>query len=321
MFIDETKIYVSAGKGGDGSVSFRHEKYVPKGGPDGGDGGDGGDVILMADLHASDLSDFNRIRKFKAEDGQNGMGQKMHGKNGEDLPLKVPTGTQIFVGKKLIWDMTKINDSFVVAKGGQGGWGNVHFSSSIKQAPKWSKKGLPGANAALSLELKMIADVGLIGLPNAGKSTLLSVISNAKPKIAEYPFTTLEPNLGVIKGLDKNIIVADIPGLIEGASSGKGLGDRFLKHVERTNLLVHIIDINSDDIMRDYKVIRGELNAFSKKLSRKKEIVVLSKVDTLDASHIKKIEKKFKEINPIIISGPSHKGIKDLINRVFKELK
>lgn len=321
MFIDETKINVIAGRGGNGSVSFRREKYVPKGGPDGGDGGDGGDVILMVDLHASDLSDFNRIRRFKAEDGQNGMGQKMHGKNGADLELIVPIGTQIYVEGKLVRDMTGESDRYVVAKGGQGGWGNIHFASSIKQAPKWSKCGLPGEIVALALELKMIAEVGLIGLPNAGKSTLLSVISNAKPKIADYPFTTLEPNLGVIKGLDKNIIVADIPGLIEGASGGKGLGDKFLKHVERTNLLVHIIDINSDDIMRDYKVIRGELNAFSKKLSRKKEIVVLSKADTFDARGVNQIQKRNKKLNPIIISGSAHSGISELIGRILNELK
>lgn len=322
MFIDETKIYVCAGKGGDGSTSFRHEKYVPMGGPDGGDGGDGGDIVILASDQASDLSNFNRLRRFKAEDGQNGMGQKMHGKNGEDLILPVPIGTQIFDSAgEIIADLTKEGDQFVPAKGGNGGWGNIHFHTSIKQAPKWAKKGLPGGSMDLGLELKMIADVGLIGLPNAGKSTLLSVISNARPKIANYPFTTLEPNLGVIKGIDKNIIVADIPGLIEGASEGKGLGDKFLKHIERTTILVHIIDINSDDITRDYEVIRKELVAFSKKLAKKKEIVVLSKADTLDDKQIAKIKNKLKKMSPIVISGSSHLGIDELINRILKELK
>lgn len=322
MFIDETKISVKAGRGGDGSVSFRHEKYVPMGGPDGGDGGNGGDVILVASDQASDLSDFNRLRKFNAEDGHNGMGQKMHGKNGEDLTLAVPIGTQIFDHEGvLIADLTSEGDPYIPAKGGNGGWGNIHFASSIKQAPKWSKKGLPGESVDLSLELKMIANVGLIGLPNAGKSTLLSVISNARPKIANYPFTTLEPNLGVIKGIDKNIIVADIPGLIEGASTGKGLGDKFLKHIERTTILVHVIDINSEDILRDYEVIRKELVAFSGKLAKKKEIVVLSKADTIDDNGIKKIEKKLKKLNPIVISGSSHLGVDELLKRILKELK
>jgi len=322
MFFDEAKIYVKAGNGGDGSASFRHEKYVPKGGPDGGDGGNGGSVIISADSHTSDLSYFNRIRKFSAENGQNGMGKKMHGKNGDDLKLNVPLGTQIFEDDKLVADLAGDAGSYVAVSGGQGGWGNVHFATSIKQAPKWSKKGLFGESKRLNLELKMIADVGLIGLPNAGKSTLLSVISNARPKVADYPFTTLTPNLGVIKGIDRNVIVADIPGLIEGASAGRGLGDRFLKHIERTNLLVHVIDSMSDDVIRDYKTIRKELEEFSKNLSSKNEIVVLNKTDVESSENIKSKIGQFEEISVVAIpiSAAANKGIEELIKVILSEL-
>jgi GTP-binding protein len=323
MFIDEAKIKATAGKGGNGLVSFRREKYIPKGGPDGGDGGNGGDIIILADAHTSDLSQFNRKKSYQAENGQNGMTKNMHGKNAENLILKVPLGTQVFDDGKIIHDFVKIDDQLTLAKGGQGGWGNQHFASSIKQTPRWSKDGLPGVSKKISLELKTIADIGLIGLPNAGKSTLLSVITNARPKIADYPFTTLEPNLGAIKMKDKTLIIADIPGLIEGASKGKGLGIKFLKHIERTKILVHVIDSLSDDIALDYKTIRAELKDFSAKLIKKKEIVVLNKIDSVSKKDLKSKVTKLKKIKitPILISGVTHLGVKDFVNSIMKVQK
>lgn len=319
MFIDSAEIYIKAGKGGDGVVSFRREKYVPKGGPDGGDGGNGGDIVVLVDNHCHGLSLFNRKKIFMAENGQNGMGQNKHGKRGEDLELSIPPGTQIIWNNKIIYDLTKEGEKFILAKGGQGGFGNQHFATSIKQAPHWSKQGLSGESKKLKLELKLIADVGLVGLPNSGKSTLLSVISNAKPKIANYPFTTIEPNLGVIKQLDQNVVVADIPGLIEGASHGRGLGDKFLKHLERTKIIVHVIDANSQNIDKDFLMIRKELKIFSTPLSKKEEIVVINKIDTLNQEELSKKISKIKKIkNPIMISAVSGKNIDMLINTIKK---
>lgn len=321
MFIDEAQIYIKAGKGGDGAVSFRRERFVPKGGPDGGDGGNGGNVIFLTDNHCHGLAEFNRQKNFSAEDGQNGMGKKKYGKSGEDLFLKVPAGTQIFDNKKnLIADLTYEGQKITVAKGGNGGWGNHHFATSIKQTPRWSKKGLPGESKKLYLELKTIADVGLIGLPNAGKSTLLSVLSNAQPKIAEYPFTTLEPNLGVIKNIDRNIILADIPGLIAGASEGRGLGDKFLRHIERTKILLHIIDVNSQNLISDYKTIRKELKEFSPELTKKKEIVVLNKTETVPEKDLsEKISSlKKKRVFSIPISAATHQNLDKLIEVILK---
>lgn len=322
MFIDSAEIYVRAGKGGDGAVSFRREKFVPKGGPDGGDGGNGGDIIIEVDNHCHGLAQYNREKRFLAQNGQPGMGSNKHGKNGENLILRVPAGTQVYHKEELLLDLTEEGKRVVVAKGGNGGWGNQHFATSIKQAPKWSKEGLKGESFKLNFELKVIADVGLIGYPNAGKSTLLSVVSNARPKIADYPFTTLEPNLGVIKGIDRNIILADIPGLIEGASQGRGLGDKFLRHIERTKALVHIIDANSDDVLRDYKIIRKELKDFSKELSKKEEIVVLNKIDTVKDEDLKvKVDAlKSKKIKPILISAATHKGVDELIGAILKKI-
>lgn len=321
MFIDEAKIFVRAGKGGDGVVSFRREKFVPKGGPDGGDGGNGADVVIMADSRTSDLSQFNRQKKFLAQDGQNGMSKKMKGANGEELVLKVPLGTQILEDGKILHDFLKDEDSVIIAKGGQGGWGNQHFATSIKQTPKWSKDGLLGESKKISLELKTIADIGLIGLPNAGKSTLLSVLTNARPKIADYPFTTLAPNLGAIKLKDKTVILADIPGLIEGASRGRGLGDRFLKHIERTKAIVHIIDAMSDDVVRDYKTIRKELKEFSAKLVKKEEIVVLNKVDTISEKDLAKkiLDLKKIKVNAHLISAATNQGVSDLLKIILSE--
>ena len=322
MFIDEAQIHIKAGKGGDGSVSFRREKYVPDGGPDGGDGGNGGDVIFKVDTHCHGLAQFNREKNFRAECGHNGMGQNKSGKGGENLILLLPPGTQVYEDEVLIADLTEEGKEMVIAKGGQGGWGNQHFATSIKQAPKWSKAGLPGGEKALSLLLKTIADAGLVGLPNAGKSTLLSVLSNARPKIADYPFTTLEPNLGALKTSDKNIIIADIPGLIEGASEGRGLGDKFLRHIERTKIIVHVIDAMSDDVVRDYKTIRNELKKFSKELPKKPEIVVLNKSDVLSEEEIQERLKalKKKKIKPILVSAVTHKNIDEIVNRISEEV-
>lgn len=323
MFIDEAQINIKAGKGGDGCVSFRREKYIPDGGPDGGDGGNGGNVIFKVDAHCHGLSLFNREKSFRAESGKNGMGSNKSGKGGEDLILPLPPGTQVYEEENLIADLTEEEREIVIAKGGQGGWGNQHFATSIKQAPKWAKTGLLGEEKNLKLILKTIADVGLVGLPNAGKSTLLSVLSNARPKIADYPFTTLEPNLGALKTRDKNIIIADIPGLIEGAAEGKGLGDKFLRHIERTKIIVHLIDAMSDDIVRDYKMIRSELKKFSKELTKKKEIVALNKSDVLTENEIKIKIKPLQiiKIKPIIISAVTHKNIDELVNQISQEIK
>lgn len=315
MIIDQAKIYIKAGNGGDGGVYFRHEKYVPKGGPDGGDGGDGGDVIFVTSEHEHDLRNFVKQRKFLAEDGGKGMKKLMSGKSGDDLLLEVPLGTQIFSGETLVADMIKKDQTFLAAKGGSGGWGNHHFATSVKQAPQWAKEGLPGQENELRLELKMIADVGLVGLPNAGKSTLLSVISSARPKIADYPFTTLEPNLGVVRTEDKSIIVADIPGLIEGASRGKGLGDKFLKHIERTKTILHLVAADSEDPIKDYEIIRHELQNFSALLAKKKHLVVLTKSELVESEKIAEIKEKFgkKGVETIAISAVSHQNIDKLI--------
>ncbi len=322
MFIDEVEIYVKAGNGGDGAVSFRREKYIPDGGPNGGDGAKGGDIIFEVLDHIHGLSAFNRQKRFLAENGQNGMGKNMHGKNAEDLILKVPVGTQIFQKDELLADMTPENNRAVLLKGGKGGWGNQHFATSIKQAPKWAKKGMRGESAKIKLVLKMIADVGLIGLPNAGKSTLISTLTNARPKIANYPFTTLEPNLGTFISDDKRFIIADIPGLIAGAHEGRGLGIKFLKHVERTKLLVHLIDSSSADPLADYNVVRTELGDFSAKLLKKPEIVVLSKIDLIPADRLAEITAKFKskKISTIPVSTMTNSGLQTLKNILKQSL-
>lgn len=323
MFIDEAEIYIKAGNGGDGAVSFRRERFVPRGGPDGGDGGDGGDMIFRADNHQHGLALFNREKRFLAENGHNGMGKKKSGKNGVDLILQVPLGTQIYNKDEMLVDLIKEDEPYKILNGGQGGWGNHHFATSIKQAPRWSKKGLRGEGMKVRLELKTIADIGIIGLPNAGKSTLLSVLSNAKPKIADYPFTTLEPNLGAIKNIEKNIIMADIPGLIEGAAKGKGLGDKFLRHIERTKVILHIIDASSPNIIGDYKVIRKELLEYSKKLSKKKEVVVLNKIELIPE---KELDKKIKTLKKnkiglvVTVSAAAHKNLPVLIETILRTI-
>lgn len=283
-FIDKVKITVRAGKGGDGKLSFRREKFISKGGPDGGDGGDGGDVILEASTNQNTLSKFRFIKELKANDGHPGDRTRKHGKRGDDLIVKIPVGTVVTDQDGIVLaDLTSDGQKKIIAKGGKGGFGNAHFMSSTRQAPNFAEKGEGGEVLNLDFELKLIADVGLVGLPNAGKSTLLSVMSNARPEIADYPFTTLVPNLGVVAiDKDRSIVLADIPGLIEGASEGKGLGHQFLKHVERTKVILHLIDIYNNEVAKTYSIIREELKAYSTKLSKAKEIVVLNKIEGLD---------------------------------------
>ncbi len=322
MIIDEAKIKVLAGRGGDGGVYFRREKYVPKGGPDGGDGGRGGNVIFRSNPHIHDLRAFVGQTIFAAEDGENGKKKLAHGKNGTDLILDLPIGAQIYLGENLVADFGRPDQDYLAAKGGSGGFGNHHFATSVKQAPQWAKEGLPGGEAEIRLELKMIADVGLVGLPNAGKSTLLSVISNARPRIADYPFTTLEPNLGVVNMQDNKLIVADIPGLIEGASKGKGLGDKFLKHIERTKLILHLISVENSDMVASYKVINQELKDFSDKLSRKRQLLVLTKTELLDEKGLKEAVGRFKKMKIMVIpvSAVTHHNLDKLLDAVQAEL-
>ncbi|MES2971126.1 MAG: GTPase ObgE [Patescibacteria group bacterium] len=320
MFVDVAVVKVKAGDGGNGVVSFRHEKFIDRGGPDGGDGGKGGDVILMASRNQNTLANFRFQRELKATEGQAGSKRRKHGRNGIDLVVPVPLGTSVLgVDGNVLADLTIEDQPLILAKGGKGGFGNAHFVSSTRQAPRVAEKGEQGDELTVTLELKMIADVGLIGLPNAGKSTLLSVVSNAHPEIADYPFTTLTPNLGVVD-IDKksSLLIADIPGLIEGASSGKGLGDEFLRHVERTRVLLHLIDIYQDNIATAYKTIQGELAAYKTDLAGRPQIVVLTKADGLDeeiiADRLAELKKLVPKNTPLFaISAHSKAGLKELL--------
>ncbi len=296
-FLDQAKIFVKAGDGGNGIASFRREKFIEYGGPKGGDGGDGGSVILKAVNGLNTLIDFRFAQHFKSENGDKGGSNNKTGHGGKDLYLRVPLGTQVYAEDKktLIYDFTKENEEFVLAKGGKGGVGNTKFKSSTNRAPRKFTKGKSGEEISVWLELKIIADVGLIGFPNAGKSSFLTISTKARPKIADYPFTTLKPNLGVVQFDDKEIVMADIPGLIEGAHKGIGLGDKFLKHVERCKSLLHIIDINEDDLIKKYKIIREELSQYSEKLTKKKEIVVFNKIDLLTEEEKNNKIKEFKK--------------------------
>ena len=296
-FLDQAKIFVKAGDGGNGIASFRREKFIEYGGPNGGDGGDGGSVILKAVNRLNTLIDFRFAQHFKSENGDKGGSNNKTGHGGKDLYLRVPLGTQVYAEDKktLIYDFTKENEEFVLAKGGKGGVGNTKFKSSTNRAPRKFTKGKSGEEISVWLELKIIADVGLIGFPNAGKSSFLTISTKARPKIADYPFTTLKPNLGVVQFDDKEIVMADIPGLIEGAHKGIGLGDKFLKHVERCKSLLHIIDINEDDLINKYKIIREELSQYSEKLTKKKEIVVFNKIDLLTEEEKNNKIKEFKK--------------------------
>ena len=296
-FLDQVKIYIKAGNGGDGSPSFRREKFIEFGGPDGGDGGKGGSVILKAEQNLNTLIDFRYQQHHKAKRGENGAGQNRTGKSGEDLILKVPLGTQVFEedNKTLIYDFTKISEEFIAAAGGKGGLGNTRFKSSTNRAPRKFTKGTQGEEFTIWLQLKTIADIGIIGLPNAGKSSLLASVTNANPKIANYQFTTLNPNLGVASYDDKEITIADIPGLVEGAHKGTGLGIQFLKHIERCKSLLHLIDITSEDLKKSYQQVKNELKKYSNKLIKKKELIVLNKIDLIDEKEVNHIIKDFKK--------------------------
>ncbi len=302
MFVDTAQVHVKAGDGGNGAVSFRHEKYVDRGGPDGGDGGKGGNVILQASNNQNTLATYRFQKQQEAGAGSPGLKTRKHGKNGKDLTLKLPTGTAVSDAEgTVLADLTTDGQKVIIARGGKGGFGNAHFVSSTRQAPRVAEKGEKGDELELKLELKMIADVGLIGLPNAGKSTLLSVISNARPEIADYAFTTLTPNLGVVDiDTQTSLLFADIPGLIEGASRGKGLGDDFLRHVERSGVLVHLIDAYQDDLANAYKTIQQELKAYSPDLVERPQIVVLNKIDGLDEELVKM---RMDELASVVAQG------------------
>ena len=316
-FLDQAKIFVEAGYGGSGSASFRREKFIEFGGPDGGDGGNGGSVILVADTNLNTLIDFRFKQHFKAERGQNGMGKKKTGKSGKDLILKVPIGTQIFEedNNSLIEDLTIPGKKIMIANGGKGGLGNVRFKSSINRAPRKKTDGNKGESFWIWLQLKVIADIGIIGMPNSGKSSLLSVLTSAKPKIANYPFTTINPNLGVANYNNKEITLADIPGLIEGAHEGIGLGDKFLRHIERCKNILHLIDITNNNLIENYSKVRKELFKYSNKLTKKRELVVFNKIDMVSDDEInekvdvfsKKIKKKVYKISTL-----KRKGIIDI---------
>ncbi|MBQ6486317.1 GTPase ObgE [Candidatus Saccharibacteria bacterium] len=316
MFVDTAKVKLEAGKGGDGAVSFRHEIYIPKGGPDGGDGGKGGSIIFKADKDTNTLLDFRFNPEWKAENGKNGSGQRSAGRAGKDLIIEVPIGTVVKRDGEVIADLTRDQEEAVIAKGGDGGFGNAHFKSSTRQTPIVHELGEPGEAFEAELELKLLADVGLVGLPNAGKSTFLSVVTNAKPEIADYPFTTITPNLGVATVDRRDILIADIPGLIEGASEGKGLGHAFLRHVDRTAVLLHLIDVYNDDAGKVYETIRNELDKYSD-LKNRPEIVALTKCEGLDEEIIKMQISSILAKNPnakvYTISSSAHQGLDELL--------
>ena len=325
-FLDQAKIYLSAGNGGSGSASFRREKFIEFGGPDGGDGGNGGSIIFVADKNLNTLIDFRYRQHFKAEKGQDGKGKKKTGKSGKDLTLKVPIGTQIFEEDKntLIEDLTKNEQSIVITNGGKGGLGNVRFKTSTNRSPRKKTDGSKGENFWIWLQLKVIADIGIIGMPNSGKSSLLSALTRARPKIANYPFTTINPNLGVANYNNKEITLADIPGLIEGAHEGVGLGDKFLRHIERCKNILHLIDITNDNLLENYSKVRKELFKYSNQLTKKREIIVFNKIDMIDDKEInKRIDVFTKKIKKEIytISALKHKGLnvikKILVNYAY----
>jgi len=320
-FLDQAKIYIKAGDGGAGSASFRREKYIEFGGPDGGDGGNGGSVILESEGNLNTLIDFRYRQHFKAETGKSGSKKNKTGASGEDLILKVPVGTQIYEedNNTLIYDLTKNKEKFVVATGGKGGLGNTRFKSSTNRTPRKKTNGKKGEEFWIWLQLKVIADVGIIGLPNAGKSSFLSKCTKAKPKIANYPFTTINPNLGVLNINHKEIVLADIPGLIEGSHKGIGLGDKFLRHIERCKTLIHLIDISEKDILGNYLKIKSELSKYDKKILKKTEIIIFNKLDLIDMDSItkklenfrKKIKKNFEVTS--LLSGQNFEKIKKII--------
>ena len=323
MFIDYAVIEVHAGNGGNGAVTFRREKYVPKGGPSGGDGGNGGNVILKANGNLHTLLDFRYKKKYKAGNGSSGGSSLKDGKNGETIIIQVPVGTIVKdeETEKILFDLNSDAKEFILAKGGKGGKGNSKFATSTNQTPRFAEDGKPGENKKIILELKLIADVGLVGFPNAGKSTLISKISSARPKIADYPFTTLEPNLGIVKYKDfQSFTVADIPGIIEGASKGKGLGHKFLRHIERTRIILFLIEAISEKPNDDFNILMNELKNYSPQLVRKKIFVSFSKADLIDAEKKKKLlQIKFKDLkeNPLIFSSVTSEGLNGLLDNLW----
>ena len=322
-FLDEAKVYIRSGDGGNGCVAFRREKFIEFGGPNGGNGGRGGDVIVEAADGLNTLIDYRYQQHFKAQKGGNGMGSDRHGAGGKDIVMKVPVGTQIFDEDKetLIHDFTTVGERFVLAKGGNGGFGNAHFKSSTNRAPRHANPGQVGEERWIWLRLKLIADAGLVGLPNAGKSTFLSAVSAARPKIADYPFTTLHPQLGVVNVDGREFVLADIPGLIEGAHEGAGLGDRFLGHIERCRVLLHLVDASCEHAGKAYKVVRGELEAYAETLADKVEIVALNKIDAVDPDHLKKQKDRLKRAakrTPLLVSGVTGQGVTEALRALVE---
>ncbi len=328
-FIDQAKIYVKAGDGGQGCISFRREKYVPRGGPDGGDGGRGGNVIIKVDPRLNTLLPFQRNRTFKAKNGRPGTSKKMHGKSGEDLIIPVPPGTVVKDPETghVLADLVKEGETFLAAKGGIGGRGNAHFVTSTRQAPRYAQSGKPGEERWLLLELKLIADVGLVGPPNSGKSTLLSAVSAARPKIADYPFTTLTPHLGVVKlPGHRSIVMADIPGLIEGAHKGTGMGLDFLRHIERTKVILYVIDIGTQELdkaLKDFEITQQELKQYGESLLKKPQAIALNKIDLLSQEQVQRAEEAFKKFGlPLYpISAAAHKNLDKLLEGLFSMIE
>jgi len=322
-FLDEAKIYIRSGDGGNGCVSFRREKFIEYGGPNGGDGGGGGDVVALAVDGLNTLIDYRYQQHFKAENGHGGMGKDRHGANGADVVLKVPVGTQIYEedGETLLADLTAIGQRATLARGGNGGFGNAHFKSSTNRAPRHANPGQPGAELTIRLRLKLIADAGIVGLPNAGKSTFLAAVSAAKPKIADYPFTTLHPQLGVVDTGGREFVLADIPGLIEGAHEGVGLGDRFLGHVERCRVLLHLVDGTGEDAGAAYQTVRAELAAYGHDLTEKVEILALNKADAMTDEAVKQqvaLLKRAANKTPLVVSAVSGKGVPEVLRALLK---
>jgi len=322
-FLDEAKVYIQSGAGGNGCVSFRREKFIEFGGPNGGNGGRGGDVVIEAVDGLNTLIDYRYQQHFKAQRGGNGMGKDRHGANGSDIVLKVPVGTQVYEedGETLLADLDHLRDRVTVAEGGNGGFGNAHFKSATNRAPRNANPGQPGDERTIRLRLKLIADAGVIGLPNAGKSTFLATVTAAKPKIADYPFTTLHPQLGVVRSDDSEFVIADLPGLIEGAHEGIGLGDRFLGHTERCRVLLHLVDGTAEDPGKAYKTVRKELDAYGHGLMEKPEIVVLTKADALTPDEIKTRSAKLKRAakqTPLVMSSAARQGVDTVLRALMK---
>jgi GTP-binding protein len=324
-FLDQAKIYIKSGSGGNGCIAFRREKFIEFGGPNGGDGGQGGDVWVECVQNLNTLIDYRYQQHFSAENGRPGMGQNRTGPNGADCTIKVPPGTEVFAedGETLFADLTSPGERVKLARGGNGGFGNAHFKSATNQAPRHANPGQPGEELTIWLRLKLIADAGLVGMPNAGKSTFLATVSGAKPKIADYPFTTLRPSLGVVRAGDVDFVLADIPGLIEDAHEGAGLGDRFLGHIERCRVLLHLVDATSADVAADYRTVRRELKAYGNGIDKKKEIVALSKCDALDAAMLSERREALKKAarkTPLGLSAVSGEGMKEALFALAREI-